>query len=249
MPRFEPPVVPEPLQDNPALQDAPLMFPGQPPPNWAGPEPPDAGEAPYDVPNAPPITTWPWGTSERGITPVADKPDLLEQTYQQYPLARRYADQIAPLDYKPWGQGQDYLEVWDPNEVSSPGRPRPFPQNKWGFQVFRPEVNPEMLMGDIASHMLRQVDPIMKGYYDQFVQQWYANPSGRGWAKLMELYNWSRLNHGEKRPFSEWARDAGMPQMFRGHLFHQTPKWFDEQFYTPQMLQLFDQIDRYMRGK
>ena len=38
-----------------------------------------------------------------------------------------------------------------------------------------------------------------------------------------------------------------MPGFFRGHLFHQAPAWYQQRYYTPQMMQLFNQVQTYLK--
>ena len=51
----------------------------------------------------------------------------------------------------------------------------------------------------------------------------------------------------ESRPFEQWKEASGMPGYFRGYTFNQ---WDDaKSAYTPQQLQLLDQVKQYLKIK
>jgi hypothetical protein len=197
-------------------------------------------------------TTFPSSGKTRDVPQektVFDTDALMQRTIQQYPILGKYQGQLAAT-YTP-NTGMPNLETWPPGETGTgpPGRYRPtaLPPDKYGAEIYDTNVDPMMLMGDYTTHALRFIDPNVKNAYAVFQQMWMANPASQG--KMQEDYQWARKNEGEDRPFGQWLEMSGMPGYFRGYLFQQAPRWWQKRYYTPQMIDLFNNVDAYLKGK
>lgn len=165
--------------------------------------------------------------------------NLWQQAQEQYPYL---ANKDVAYLYTP-SKEQRYLEFYSPEETGSPEEPRPaqLPIGKVGIQVFNPQTRPIDILGDYVSHYGVQQDPKLQQYYQQFAQQ--LDP-----AVMQERYQWHQQNAGEQRPYQQWYESSGLPEVFRGYTFDQ---WGPEgkNFYTPEQLQILNQVRNYLGVK
>jgi hypothetical protein len=99
------------------------------------------------------------------------------------------------------------------------------------------------VLGDIASHHLRQVDPVVKKAYEDL--EGSMTPKQQG--ILRDQYEYAQKNEGETRSFEEWRDIAGQPGFFRGYLFQQWPKDFTDMAYTSEQRQKLDKLMTYFK--
>lgn len=160
---------------------------------------------------------------------------------EQYPVLKQHNIQGKTN----LGGGPGYLEFWPPGETGTPDRPRPteFNQNSPGVEVYDPRTRPVDVLGDAASHWLKDTDPTVKGYYDTFQKTMtpYQNEI------LRSQYDYAKSN-GDPRPFDQWAEISGRPGYFRGYAFDQWPKEFTDRAYTQDQRVMFDNMNEYLRG-
>jgi hypothetical protein len=168
------------------------------------------------------------------MTPVADQPNVFDSAVQQYPVLKELG-----LVYKrtPRDDG-GLLEFWPPGE---PGgdystRPKEFPLNSPGVEVYSDKVRPIDILGDVVSHHLVETDPTIKRVYGAFEKS--VTPEQE--AMLRKQYDYARENQRETRPYEDWRERTGMPGFFRGHPFQQWPDEFNQQVYTPEQIKLLD---------
>ncbi len=165
---------------------------------------------------------------------------LWNQAQQEYPALQGLG---LAYKYNPGGW-QGMLESWPGNETGTPDHPRPseFPMGQQGLEIYDPKTTPTDIMGDVASHFMKDSDPTIVQHYKTFQQ------SLEPWQHeiLKGQYDYHQRNYGESRPYDTWAEYTGIPGYFRGYAFNQ---WPDAQsMYTPQQLQNFDSMMRYLRG-
>lgn len=165
--------------------------------------------------------------------------DLWNAAQQQYPILSQqglsYAYQPALANgSKPPGK----LEFYSPTETD---RPAALPLGKPGVAVFDPQTRPIDILADWASHSGRETDPKLKTQYEEFVKS--MTPQQQ--QQLQRQYIYAR-NEGETRSFEDWAKTSGIPAWYRGYLFGQWPKEFTSRFYTPDQIQKFNEIKKYL---
>lgn len=139
-------------------------------------------------------------------------PDLWAQTLSQYPALKKWQDQIQYI-YQP-KDGADMMESYPPDEEDRPENLKP---GKFGIAVFSPNATSKDILGDIASHYLVNKDQTMQLLYQQFQQ----NLPPEGHEALKDLYEESKREEGENRPYEQWLKQTGMPQLLRGRLVDQ----------------------------
>jgi quinol monooxygenase YgiN len=89
---------------------------------------------------------------------------------------------------------------------------------------------------------MRQNDPRVKGYYEQFAKSITPQQEQR----LRLQYQHAQQREGEQRPYEQWREMSGLPAYFRGYAFQQ---WKDAaQLYTPEQLKMFDSMMSYLGG-
>ncbi len=168
---------------------------------------------------------------------------LFGDAQKQYPVLQK-----LNLNYKynPT-PNRGFLEFWPSDEPGSDDyrRPNEFPLGKPGLEVFDPNTKPIDIMGDVASHYLRDNDPKVKGYYDNFIN----SMSGKQNAILQDQYDYAKKNEGETRPFEQWRESVGLPAYFRGYAFKQWPEEFNAKAYSPEQRRSFDEMMRYLQGQ
>src|SRR6478736_4433619 len=120
-----------------------------------------------------------------------DLASLFERTKQQFPVLRNLG--VGYTDSP--GQSGDMLEFWPPDETGDPSYPRPaaLPMGQPGIQNFSPDTQPADVMGDVASHYMRDFDPRVKATYEGLAGS--LTPDQRG--MLGEQYNYARANEHE----------------------------------------------------
>ncbi len=177
-----------------------------------------------------------------------NKLNLLQQAQQQYPVLQNqnygYVENFQ--------EGGGYLEHWSPGEPGEasivPGsleglRPKQLPLDQPGLEIRNPATRPIDVLGDIVSHNLVNTDPLIKKVYADFQQS--ITPKQN--ALLEDQYNRAKGTQGETRSFDEWKQASGLPAFFRGYAFNQWPKEFNDQVYTPEQKQMFDNMMRYLK--
>ena len=160
---------------------------------------------------------------------------MFDKAKKDYPYL---ADKDISFAYTPQG-GDRKLEFYAPDEPGSPESPRPtqLPMGRAGVQVFNPQVSPLDILGDYVSHHGVEQDPKLQALYQQF--------SGQLDPEMMKRrYQYHQQNLGETRPYEQWHKSTGLPEMFRGYTFNQ---WDNaKEMYTPQQLQVLDQVRKYL---
>lgn len=148
------------------------------------------------------------------------------------------ADKDFSYVYTPEAKGYGgMMESYPPGETGSPDAPRPegLPLDKFGIQVIDPKSKPSDVMADYVSHYAVNSDPKLQPVYQQFLQK--LDPQ-----MMRGRYQWDVQNAGEKRPFEQWLSATGAPAMMRGYVFNQWSPDFQKQIYTPEQIQIMDQM-------
>jgi len=165
---------------------------------------------------------------------------MFEKAKSEYPYL---ADKDISFKYSP-NEGRGFLEFYGPDEPGSPEYPRPkeFPMGKVGVEVFNPKTRPLDILADYVSHYGVEQDPYLSERYQQFSQSFTPEQQQR----LQEQYKWYQEHpeYKESRPFEDWKNASGMPGYFRGYTFDQWENSKDA--YTPQQLQVLDQVRKYL---
>lgn len=174
-----------------------------------------------------------------GTPPPAQTPDIFAQAKQQWPVLN---NPNIHYEYTPkTGDNVPFLEAFPPGEPGAPNERRPsqFPMNAYGIQVFKPTTRPIDVLGDVVSHFLRNTDPVIGKYYNDFK----ASMTPQQVARLHDQYQ-TYVQQGEKRPFDQWAEQSGIPAWFRGYAFQQWPN--AQSLYTPDQIKAFDSMMHYL---
>src|ERR1700677_596838 len=179
-------------------------------------------------------------TSSPSPSPAPD--DIIGQAKKQWPVLN---DPTLHYLYTPKsGPNVPYLETFPPGEGGGADEPRPkeFPMNHYGIQVYRPDTQPVNVLGDAVVHKLRFTNPTIGKYYSDFEQS--LTPQQQ--AILQRQYKYHVANNGEKRPYQEWYKQSGLTQLFGGYAFGGTKKW-PASYCTPEQLKMFDQMMKYLQ--
>ncbi|CAB4187803.1 hypothetical protein UFOVP1169_7 [uncultured Caudovirales phage] len=172
------------------------------------------------------------------------KPTLLDDAQDMYPALKQY-----PTQFKSSPGAQDFmLEHWSPGDTDNGlgyARPAELAPDQYGVEVYSDKTTPKDVAADIVSHRMVKDDPVTKQMYSQFTGSLTDNQK----AHLQEQYQWAQANEGEKRPYKDWESTTGLPAAFRGMLFEQWPKDFNDKFYTEDQKQHFKALDYYLRAK
>ena len=170
-------------------------------------------------------------------------PDIISEAKKQWPVLNN--PNLEYLYTPKSGANVPYLETFPPGETGGPDEPRPkqFPMDKYGIQVYKSDTQPVNVLGDAVVHMMRFTDPTVKSYYDQFEKS--LTPKQE--AILHRQYQWHVDNNGEKRPYGQWYSQSGLTQLFGGYVFGGTKKW-PQSFYTPDQLKMFDKLMQYLQN-
>lgn len=177
--------------------------------------------------------------------PIPSMLTLLDRAQQQYPILR---DKGILFTDSPGTQTGNMLEAWPPDETGDPSYPRPkeFPMGQYGIQNFSRETTPNDVAGDVVSHFLVNSDPSLKPLYEQFTKT-FDTPEGQD--RLRQDYSYARANEGERRTMKDWAQADRIPAYLRGRVFGQFPERAQTAAYTPDQIQILDQIKAYLQKK
>lgn len=157
----------------------------------------------------------------------------LEQTYPY--LANKGINYV----YTPNEKDSRILEFFPPQETGAGEylRPKELPLGQPGIQVIQGKATPLDILGDYVSHYGVQKDPVLKELYSEFTNSLSD-------TELKNRYNYHKEQFNEKRPFSTWKQQTGIPELFRGYTFNQ---WENpEELYTPKQLQILDKVKSYI---
>lgn len=165
---------------------------------------------------------------------------LFEKAQQEYPYL---SGKDIAYKYSP-NQGRGFLEFYDPEETGSPEYPRPkeLPLGKVGIEVFDPKTRPIDILADYVSHYGVEKDPYLTQRYQEFINS--MSPEQRQILREQYQYYQQHPEYKEQRPYEEWEKISGLPGYFRGYTFNQ---WENPQeMYSPQQIQLLDQVRQYL---
>ncbi len=165
---------------------------------------------------------------------------LFERAQQEYPYL---SGKDIAYKYSP-NQGRGFLEFYDPEETGSPEYPRPkeLPLGKVGIEVFDPKTRPIDILADYVSHYGVEKDPYLTQRYQEFINS--MSPEQRQILREQYQYYQQHPEYKEQRPYEEWEKISGLPGYFRGYTFNQ---WENPQeMYSPQQIQLLDQVRQYL---
>lgn len=181
------------------------------------------------------------GVDEDIYGPSQSDDILIKTAREQFPILN-----TVDFDYKysPL-RAPGFLETWPADEEGTPEYPRPaeFPVGRLGVEVFDPNTRPIDILGDVVSHHLKDTEPYIKRYYQNFEESLTPEQKNR----LKRQYDYAVRKEGEERPFEQWYERTGLPGYFRGYAFQQ---WDGaEQLYTPKQRQMFDQMMDYLRSQ
>ena len=168
---------------------------------------------------------------------------LFETAQKEYPYL---SGKDIAYKYSP-KQGRGFLEFYGPEETGSPEYPRPkeLPLGKVGIEVFDPKTRPIDILADYVSHYGVEQDPYLTQQYQQFAGS--MSPEQRQRLQQQYQYYQQHPQYKEQRPYEEWEKISGMPGYFRGYTFNQ---WDNPQeMYTPQQIQMLDQVRKYLGVK
>ena len=168
---------------------------------------------------------------------------VFDQALKQYPIIQKTGTVgvVTPRE------NAGYLEFYPPGETGTKESPRPqtLPLDKPGVEIYSGKTTPLDVLGDVTSHYLVHTDPVVKQYYQNFVQS--LNPQQQ--QLLQQQYQYAQKNEGETRPFQQWLEIAGLPGYFRGYPFKQWPEDFNKQAYTPEQRAMLDGMMKYLSGE
>lgn len=175
-------------------------------------------------------------------------PNLLDQARTMYPRL-----QNMDIGYKESFDRPNpgYLEYWPEKEIGAPNFPRPkeFPLDKFGVEVYRKDTRPEDIAADITSHNLVYNDPVLKNIYSKFEGSLNEDQQKR---LKQQYYHYIKNEHNpeSKTPtYKEWYDRSGLPGWFRGYTFNQWPEDFTSKVYTPEQRKLLDKAIEHLKSK
>lgn len=166
--------------------------------------------------------------------------DVFDAAKRQYPILQK-----SDIAYKSTPrEGPNKLEFWPAGEPGSPESPRPkdFPLNKSGVEIYSKDVRPIDVLGDVVSHQLIKTDPKVSDTYKKFE----ASLTPEQNARLADQYEHAKTNGGETRSFEKWRETSGLPAYFRGYAFKQWPDEFNKVAYTPAQTKMLDGMMSYL---
>lgn len=172
---------------------------------------------------------------------------LLSQAREKYPILQEGNMMQDPkYSYNPQNDS-GWLEYYPSDEIGTEQYPRPAnsPVGYPAIEVRKPNVTPDMLMGDIASHDLINTDPIVSDHYRQFKES--LTPEQE--EKQLQRFFYEQANYNEGRGYDKWREYSGDPGYFRAYPFKQwgdDPKVYDE-MYTPEQKTKLDAMVKYLR--
>jgi hypothetical protein len=169
-------------------------------------------------------------TNTQELTPVSD---LWERAQTQYPYLK---DKNISYINTPNEKDNRYLEFWPPNEPGAPEMPRPkeLPINSVGIQVIKQKTTPTDILADYVSHYGVNNDKELNKLYKDFEK---VTPK----KDMEERYKYHVKNYGEDRPYEQWYKSTGLPEIFRGYTFNQ---WGENSanYYSPEQLKVLDKV-------
>lgn len=132
-----------------------------------------------------------------------------------------------------------FLEYWPQGEGGAPDYPRPreFPMDSIGIEVYDRRTRPMDIMGDITSHGLIYSDPEIMSHYETFKKS--LTPRQKEYLKKQYEHS------GDKRPYKDWEERSGLPAYFRGYAFQQWDR--PNEMYTTEQMRNFDRMMQYLR--
>lgn len=157
---------------------------------------------------------------------------MFEKAKTEYPYL---ADKEISFAYTPT-EGDRMLEFYNVDETE---RPAYLPAGKVGIEVFSPKAKPIDILGDYVSHYAVEKDPKLSQMYEGFKS---ATPE----QVMRERYAYHQQNFKEDRPYEDWARMTGYPELFRGYTFNQFPAESTQEIYSPEQLKYLDQVRQYL---
>jgi len=160
---------------------------------------------------------------------------MFEKAQKEYPYL---AGKDIAFAYNP-RPGDRQLEFYSPEETE---RPKQIPAGRVGLEVYKPTVKPLDILGDYVSHYAVQNDPRLKEMYARFQSQ--LDPK-----EMQRRYEWHKANAGETRPYEEWYRLTGLPEVFRGYTFNQWPEDFSKRYYSPEQMRTLNEVRSYLSIK
>jgi hypothetical protein len=165
---------------------------------------------------------------------------IFDRAKKDYPYL---ADKDIAYKYSP-SKGRGFLEFYPPGETGSPEYPRPkeLPVGKVGIEVFDPKTRPLDILADYVSHYGVEKDPYLAERYKKFSES--MDDRQRRILKEQYRYYQQHPKYKEQRPYEEWEKMSGMPGYFRGYTFNQWEK--PKEMYTPQQIQLLDEVRKYL---
>ena len=114
--------------------------------------------------------------------------------------------------------------------------------NQYGIQVYKPDTQPVNVLGDAVVHMMRFTDPVVKSYYDNFEKS--LTPAQK--RSCSDSITTTSPTMARSAPYDQWYKDSGLTQLFGGYAFGGNKKW-PNSYYTPEQLQMFDQMMQYLK--
>jgi hypothetical protein len=193
---------------------------------------------PANIPPPQPQTTSATA-ADRAQEIAARTRDSFGSVARDYPVVQKQEIITAPA---PPGR---QLEYWSPNEPGTPQRPRPasIPMDQAGLEI--PADTPPMdILGDIVSHHMIKKDPVIKKYYESFVDS--LTPEQK--QTLQAQFMYYQKNEGETRKYADWEKNTGLPAYFRGYAFNQWSPDVIREAYTPEQISHFNQMMLYLRS-
>ena len=158
-----------------------------------------------------------------------------QQAMRAYPAMRD-----MDLQFKQSPQTNDnMMEYWPQGETGDAEYPRPkeFDIGRPAVELYGNSASALDVLGDVTSHGLREIDPVIHKYYEDFKES--LTKDQRKMLKE-DLYPES----GDQRPYKEWLETSGLPSMFRGYAFKQWPD--RDTAYTDRQKKKFDEMMQYL---
>jgi hypothetical protein len=168
-------------------------------------------------------------------------PDIFTQAKTKWPILN---NPELVYKYSPKAGSENYLETFPPGEQGDPSEPRPkdFPMDKYGIQVYKSNTDPINVLGDAVVHALRFTDPTVKSTYSQFEKS--ITPQQEAILRNQYQYYVAR---GEKRSYQQWRDTSGVTQLFGGRIFagKQEEPW-PADWYTPEQNKMLEGLMKYL---
>jgi hypothetical protein len=142
------------------------------------------------------------------------------------------------------GQDFDYRINYQPNRnglesypIGETQRPDWSKQDRFGMEIFHPDLRTVDVLGDYVSHHAIDHDPVIKDYYKRFTN----SISKDQWKQIDRM----QKNEGDTRDPEVYRKVSGIPSAFRGYAFKQLD---DNDFkYTDDQKKMFDEMMGYLK--